>query len=195
MKTIDCRNMACPAPVITTKRALEEAGGEAIRIIVDPGAPRENVTRFAASRGYAVQESPYDDGYALTIGDSGHAHSQPSTGSATAGKSVILVGSDSLGGGSEELGRLLMKNFIITLLDMERLPDRMLFLNSGVLLTTEGSEVLEALDALGNRGVEILSCGVCLDFYHKKEQLKAGTVTNMFTIAESLMEAGTVTRL
>jgi selenium metabolism protein YedF len=110
-------------------------------------------------------------------------------------KTVILVASDRLGDGADELGRLLMKNFIITLLDLERLPDRMLFLNSGVLLTSEGSEVLEALEALGNRGVEVLSCGVCLDFYHKKEKLKAGTVTNMFTIAESLMQAGSVIRL
>lgn len=107
----------------------------------------------------------------------------------------MLITSDRLGNGADELGRLLMKNFIITLLDLERLPDRMLFVNSGALLTTEGSEVLEALDALGNKGVEILTCGVCLDFYHRKDKLMAGSVTNMLTIAESLMEAGTVIRL
>ncbi len=71
----------------------------------------------------------------------------------------------------------------------------MLFVNSGVLLTTEGSEVLEALEELGNQGVEVLSCGVCLDFFHRKEKLRAGAVTNMFTIAESLMQAGSIVRL
>jgi len=187
--------MNCPAPVITTKRALEEAGGETIRIILDPGAPRENVTRFAAGRGFTVQEAPFEDGYALTIGGGEPMPVDRATETAPAGKTVILVTSDRLGEGADELGRLLMKNFIITLLDLERLPDRMLFLNSGVLLTTQGSEVLEALEALGNRGVEILSCGICLDFYHKKDRLKAGAATNMFTTAESLMEAGSVIRL
>jgi selenium metabolism protein YedF len=187
--------MACPAPVITAKRALEEAGGETIQVIVDTGAPRENVTRFAAGRGYTVHEAPFENGFALTIGGGEAAPVDMPKEEAPAKKTVILVTSDQLGNGAEELGRLLMKNFIITLLDLERLPDRMLFLNSGVLLTTEGSEVLEALEALGNRGVEILSCGVCLDFFHKKESLKAGTVTNMFTIAESLMKAGSVIRL
>ncbi|MRR59099.1 MAG: sulfurtransferase-like selenium metabolism protein YedF [Deltaproteobacteria bacterium] len=195
MKIIDCRNMACPAPVITTKRALEESGGDTIQIIVDPGAPRENVTRFAAGRGYTVQEATFEDGYVLTIGGTEQTPAKATPIEGPAKKTVFIVTSDRLGDGADDLGRLLMKNFIITLLDLERLPDRMLFLNSGVLLTTEGSEVLEALDDLGNRGVEILSCGVCLDFYHKKEQLKAGTVTNMFTIAESLMNAGSVIRL
>jgi selenium metabolism protein YedF len=187
--------MACPVPVITTKRALEEAGGETVQVIVDPGAPRENVTRFAAGRGYTVQEAPFEDGYALTIGEGEPVTAERATEEISTKKTVILVASDRLGDGADELGRLLMKNFIITLLDLERLPDRMLFLNSGVLLTSEGSEVLEALEALGNRGVEVLSCGVCLDFYHKKEKLQAGTVTNMFTIAESLMQAGSVIRL
>lgn len=188
--------MACPAPVVTTKRALEEAGGEAVRVLVDPGAPRENVTRFAANRGFAVAESETDGGFALTITSSGSTAAEPvRTVTGKGGKTVMLVASDRLGDGPEELGRLLMKNFIITLLDLAELPDRMLFVNTGVLLTTEGSEVLEALEQLGNRGVEVLSCGVCLDFFHRKEKLAAGSVTNMFTIAESLMGAGSVVRL
>ncbi|GLI36949.1 sulfurtransferase-like selenium metabolism protein YedF [Geobacter hydrogenophilus] len=196
MKIIDCRNMACPAPVVTTKRALEEAGGEAVQVLVDPGAPRENVTRFAENRGFAVSEAETDNGFTLTITSPGSAPAVPvRTVADRGGKSVILVASDRLGDGPEELGRLLMKNFIITLLDLAELPDRMLFVNTGVLLTTEGSEVLEALESLGNRGVEVLSCGVCLDFFHRKDKLVAGSVTNMFTIAESLMGAGSVVRL
>ncbi len=195
MKTTDCRNMACPAPVVTTKRALEEAAGEAVQVLVDPGAPRENVTRFAQNRGYAVEESAVEGGFSLTISPAGAPRSPVPEKGQRSGQTVMLVPSDRLGEGPEELGRLLMKNFIITLLDLEELPDRMLFLNSGVLLTTEGSEVLEALDKLGNRGVEVLSCGACLDFFHRKEKLKAGGVTNMFTIAESLVQAGLVVRL
>ncbi|WP_306534775.1 sulfurtransferase-like selenium metabolism protein YedF [Geobacter sp.] len=196
MKVIDCRNMACPAPVVTTKRALEEAGGETVQVLVDQGAPRENVTRFAENRGFAVSEAETDGGFALTITASGSAVAEPvRTVAGEGGKTVMLVASDRLGDGPEELGRLLMKNFIITLLDLKEIPDRMLFVNTGVLLTTEGSDVLQALEQLGNRGVEVLSCGVCLDFFHRKEKLVAGTVTNMFTIAESLMGTGSVVRL
>lgn len=194
MKIVDCRNMACPVPVVTAKRALEEAAGEAVRVLVDPGAPRENVTRFAANRGYDVKESVAEGGFALTI--SGGAAQRPTTErKQRGGGTVMLVASDRMGEGPEELGRLLMKNFIITLLDLEELPDRMLFINSGAFLTTEGSEALEALDKLGNRGVEVLTCGACLDFFNRKDKLRAGVTTNMFTIAESLSQAGSVIRL
>lgn len=195
MKIVDCRNMACPVPVVTAKRALEEARGETVQVLVDPGAPRENVTRFAVTRGYLVEESAVEGGFALTI-SAGVAGERPVPAeSQRSGGTVMLVGSDRLGDGPEELGRLLMKNFIITLLDLGELPDRMLFVNTGVSLTTEGSEVLEALEKLGNRGVEVLSCGACLDFFNRKEKLRAGAVTNMFTIAESLIQAGSVIRL
>ncbi|GFO56572.1 selenium metabolism protein YedF [Geomonas sp. Red276] len=193
MKSLDVRGMACPMPVVSVKRALESAE-DGLRVLLDDGAPRENVTRFAAGRGYTVQEEVIEGGFALTI----TVGEQPPTESVTAAKEgpvVMLIGTDRLGEGPEELGRLLMKNYIITLLDLDKLPDRMFFVNSGVLLATEGSEVLEALEALGNRGVEVLSCGVCLDYFKKRETLAAGAVTNMFTIAESMMKASSVIRL
>lgn len=193
MKTIDCRNMACPLPVVTVKRALEETPGEALQVFLDDGAPRENVARFAVNRGFAVTETAVDGGVALVITGDG---SPVTVGSGTAvGPTVMLIASDRLGDGPEELGRLLMKNFIITLLELERLPDRILFVNSGVLLATDGSEVVEALEKLGDRGVEILSCGICLDYFHRRNKLRAGEVTNMFAIAESLLSAGSVVRV
>jgi selenium metabolism protein YedF len=191
MKDLDVRGLSCPAPVVSVKRALETGEGE-LRVLLDDGAPRENVRRFAEGRGYAVQEERLEGGFALTLSSTG----RPESKSAPAeGRAVMLIGSDRLGDGPEELGRLLMRNFIITLLELSELPDRMLFINTGVLLTVAGSEVIEALEALGNRGVEVLSCGVCLDFFHKKETLAAGGVTNMFTIAENLLGARSVIRL
>jgi selenium metabolism protein YedF len=185
--------MACPLPVVAVKRALEEGGGELLQVLLDDGAPRENVTRFAVSRGFTVSETAMEGGYALEITGTGEA-----TGKAQgtkSGSTVMLIASDCLGNGPEDLGRLLMKNFIITLLDVAEAPDRMLFLNTGIMLTTEGSEALEALEKLGNLGVEVLSCGACLDFFHRKDKLVAGSVTNMFTIAESILQAGSVIRL
>ncbi len=192
MKTIDCRNMACPLPVVTVKRALEEAGGEAVRVLLDDGAPRENVARFAANRGFTVEETPAKEGCVLTI--TGAPVEPRAPVERKTGGVALLVTSDRLGDGPEELGRLLMKNFIITLLDVAEPPDRIFFVNTGVLLATEGSEVLEALERLGDRGAEVLSCGVCLDFFNRRDKLRAGAVTTMFTIAESLLSAGSVVR-
>lgn len=192
MKELDVRGMACPMPVVSVKRALE-GEQDTLKVLLDDGAPRENVKRFAEGRGYQVQEAQVSGGFALTI--SGSEKGEAKAAAEKGGATVMLIGSDRLGDGPEELGRLLMKNFIITLIDLPEPPDRMLFLNTGVLLTSEGSEVIEALEALGNRGVEVLSCGVCLDYFKKKESLAAGTVTNMFTIAESLLTARSVVRL
>jgi selenium metabolism protein YedF len=82
-----------------------------------------------------------------------------------------------------------MRSFLKTLLDMEIKPSRLILINSGVRLATEGSEVLETLRSLTEKGIEILSCGTCLDFYELKEKLKVGKISNMYDIAQSLLEA------
>ena len=183
MRTIDCRNMSCPLPVVTVKRALEEAPD--VVVLLDDGAPRENVGRYARNNGYTVVETQ-GDGF-VTLHITGGAPME--AGGARVAGTAVYVSSDRMGDGPEELGRLLMKNFIITLLDCANLPSRMFFVNSGVLLATEGSEVLEPLQKLEASGVEIASCGVCLDFFGRKELLRAGRVTNMLSIAESLLGA------
>lgn len=192
MNTIDCRKMACPAPVISVKKALEDMGE--IRVLLDDGAPRENVTRFAVNRGFIVREEHGDNGWILTItaGTSGKIKPQPETKS---GGVVFLITSDRLGDGPDELGRLLMKNLLHSLLEAGDLPSRMLFMNSGVRLTTEGSDVLEALDKLAGMGVEILSCGLCLDFFGIKDKLISGNTTNMLTTVDTMLSNERVIRL
>jgi selenium metabolism protein YedF len=189
MNTIDCRNMTCPAPVISVKKALENVGE--IRVLLDDGAPRENVTRFAVNRGFIVQEEREDNGWVLTITAGTLANITTSKSDAV----VFLITSDRLGDGPDELGRLLMKNLIHSLLEAGDLPSRMLFLNSGVRLTTEGSDVLEALDKLSGMGVEILSCGLCLDFFGIKDKLLSGGTTNMLTTVETILGNERVIRL
>lgn len=193
MKTIDCRNMACPAPVITVKKALEEQGE--LLVLLDDGAPRENVGRFARNRGCLVSEQPDGaGGWALTV-SAGAGTTQPAAPGPAGGERVLLITSNRLGDGPEELGMLLMKNFIHTLLETAEPPSRIFFLNTGVFLTTEGSDVLEALEKLAGMGVEILSCGLCLDFFGRKEKLRSGATTNMLTTAEALLGAARVIRL
>ena len=127
METIDCRNLSCPAPVINVKKALQEHSE--IRVLLDDGAPRENVTRFSRNRGCRVSEERDGSGWVLTIsGSAGTVHPDPEA--ASQGSRVVMITSDRLGDGPEELGRLLMRNFVHTLLETAELPARMLFLNT-----------------------------------------------------------------
>jgi len=108
---------------------------------------------------------------------------------------VILVGTDRLGRGSDELGGVLMRSFLYTLTQLPSPPDTLIFVNSGVYLTTEGSPVLEELTQLQDKGTEILSCGTCLEYFQLKERLAVGRVTNMYEIAEKLLSPGRVLSL
>jgi selenium metabolism protein YedF len=107
----------------------------------------------------------------------------------------MLISTDSFGHGPEELGKLLMKNFIITLLEVPSQADRIFLINRGVLLAVAGSEVLEPLTKLANTGVEIFACGVCLDYFSVRDRLAIGSVTNMYTIAEALTSPGSLIKI
>ncbi|WP_332842473.1 sulfurtransferase-like selenium metabolism protein YedF [Paraclostridium sp. AKS81] len=98
----------------------------------------------------------------------------------------IFINSDKMGTGNDELGQVLIKGYIYTLTESKPYPKSILFVNSGIKLTTENEATVENLKILQDAGVEILSCGTCLDYYGLKEELKVGTVTNMYTIVESM---------
>ncbi len=191
MSTLDCRTLPCPAPVLAVKKALQSS--QELQVLLDDGAPRENVSRFARNRGYTVQEERCGDTWQLTI--SGENRQPESTTEQPDQLTVMLVGSDALGKGPEALGKLLMKTYLTTLVESPLLPSRMLFLNSGVLLTCAGSEVLEPLEKLAGMGVEIYSCGLCLDYFSLKEKLCVGATTNMFSTIENLLTADKVINL
>jgi selenium metabolism protein YedF len=111
------------------------------------------------------------------------------------GPVVVAVGSAEMGNGDPRLGRILMKSFLYSLTQLEELPQTVLFFNGGVRMTTEGSESIEDLKALEAQGVEILSCGTCLDFYGLKDKLRVGGITNMYVIAQTMAEAGNVVKI
>lgn len=187
MKEIDCRGMACPQPVITTKKALEEMSQGEFILIVDNPSARDNVERFAKTQGATVDIKEKGNDFYLHIKKGGACDLAESTQKAE--KVVVYINSNLMGVGEEALGAILMRAFLKTLLDLKPLPSKLIFVNSGVWLTTEGSEVLESIKALSNKGVEILSCGTCLDFYSLKEKLRVGIISNMFDIAQSLLDA------
>jgi selenium metabolism protein YedF len=192
MKTIDCRGMTCPQPVVETKKALEAAGSQEFLILVDNPTSRENVSRFAASQGYRVHVSEKQGYSALTIrkGEKVGEEGGPFSKAADAGDLVFFLDSDSLGRGSEELGGVLMRSFLHTLAEAELKPGKVILVNSGVKLACEGSAVLDDLRAIDSQGVEILACGTCLSYFAIKDRLRVGRVSNMYEILETLAQAG-----
>lgn len=185
MKEVDARGLTCPQPVILTKKALEEISEGEVITIVDNITAKENVSRLASNLSCSFEVSGRDGCHYIRI---------KKTAAGGAAKEVnqdivILAGTDKLGQGDEALGGLLMKSYTYALTEVAPLPKAMLFINSGVKLTSEGSAVLENLEKLAAQGVEIVSCGTCLDFYQLKEKLKVGTIGNMYAIIEKMHAA------
>ena len=196
-KLVDCRGLACPQPVIQTKKAMAEA--ETVMTIVDNDTAKMNVSRMAGKEGYAVEVEEKDDGIYLHLTKAG-ALSEQTTAPAPptegrVGRTVLLIPSDGMGRGDDELGGILIRSFLYTLNEVEPLPDTIVFVNAGVKLTVEDSLVLEDLQFLEQRGVEILACGTCLGHFGLKEKVAIGEISNMYTIAETLLGAGKVVAL
>jgi selenium metabolism protein YedF len=191
---LDCRDLSCPAPVIKTKQALESAPGATLQVTADMGPPRENIIRFAKSRGFSVQEEE-NNGFAVITISPATSSVLSATSNNSISTSAILIASERFGVGPDELGKLLIKNLVITLLELPVQPEKIFFINSGVILTTEGSELIEPLTKLNDAGIEILSCGICLDYYGLREKLAVGSITNMYTIAETLMIVNNAVRI
>lgn len=194
MKTLDCRVQKCPAPVVETRKQILAEPGHPLTVLVGDDTARQNVSRMAASLGYQIRSTPADGGFALLLSPDTDPASQTVASSPVLGKTVVYVASDCMGNGSDELGRLLMRNFLFTLNELETPPDAVLFVNAGVKLTTTGSEVIEALEKLACNGADIASCGLCLDFFGLKDQLQIGRATNMLDTIEQMGQATRVIR-
>jgi selenium metabolism protein YedF len=194
MVEIDSRGKACPQPVIMTKEALEALGERELTLIVDNPSSCENVERFVRSQGCSVEVERKGQDFYLHIQKGKVCDEVKGTQKEKLKRVVVYINSHLLGVGDEKLGSILMKTFLKTLLDLEPKPFRLILINSGVRLASEGSEVLETLRNLSEQGVEILSCGTCLDFYGLKEKVKVGVISNMYEIAQSLLEADRLVR-
>ena len=198
VKEIDCRKLTCPLPVVNTKKALEQAQGENLLVVVDNIVSRDNVRRFVQSQGHEVKIEERGGGlFYMHITPNPEAGKKPAGAAnvATTGGVVVFITTDQLGVGEERLGQILMKAFLNTLHDSEPKPEKILFINNGVKLTTEGSEVLDSLAALTADGVQIMSCGTCLNYYGILDKLRLGIVGNMYDIVNSLLEAGKVIKI
>lgn len=199
-KRINARGLACPQPVILTKKALEGIKDGVIEITVDNKPASENVLRFAKNSGCGAEVKKTGKNFIVRITKlssdiTKNATCEAGKGEMKAKSIVFSVLSDTIGGGSEELGKILMKAFFSTLLELKPRPQKLVFMNSGVKLTVEGSEFLDYLVELEKEGIEFLVCGTCLDYFEIKDKIKVGKVSNFLEITQTFLQADKVIRM
>lgn len=201
MVQVNAMGDACPIPVVKTLRALQELGGAGtVQTLVDNEIAVQNLIRLAESKGCSVTTEKRGEKefcVTLTAKDAvSKAVDEPvrCTVPAERKKTVVVVSADHMGEGDDALGKVLIKGFLFALTQQETLPTTVLFYNGGARLTCEGSASLEDLKTLSMLGVEILTCGTCLDHYGLTDKLQVGGVTNMYVITEKQMQADLVVR-
>ncbi len=197
-KQLDARGLACPQPVILTRKALAQADEMVLTVLVDNGIAKENLLRLAASLGYdanargeeremqvVIKKQLGDD----DLGQEALVEDCQLPGTSSGGIGVFIT-SEILGEGSDELGRLLMKSFLYALSERDVPPEKLALMNGGVKLAISQSPALTDLKALAASGTQIFVCGTCLDYFGLKDQLAVGQISNMYDIQEALLSVG-----
>ena len=199
-KTLDARGLACPAPVLMTKDAVEKDKLDTVKVIVDNEAAKENVSRFLGSQQFSVTTAEEGSDYKICaqhqdymMGTISKPEDSPQpTVSGQKQKIMVLIATDRLGIGDDELGKKLIISFIKTIKEMGDELWRLVLVNNGVQLTIDDSPVLEDLVAYENDGLTILVCGTCLTHFGLLEAKKVGETTNMLDIVTAMQLADKV---
>lgn len=203
MRVVDTKGQLCPAPLIAAKKALKEtAEGESFIILTDNQTSFDNLCRFIKDNKADYQVSEAGGIWTMTISKNStgaepinvEEYCSSSVPQFEKGNFIVVVTSDRMGEGDDQLGRLLLSNFIIALKDLDKLPRKMVFYNNGVKLATKSSPVIEHLKDLEKMGVDIILCATCVNYYSLESVLGTGTVSNMYTIAETMASAGNIVR-
>ena len=190
VKFIDAKGLACPQPVLLTKKALEQEND--VTVIVDNEPAVENIKRLGNNMGCTLHTDKQEDG-SFQIHLSREAGKSPAASldvSCATGPLVIAISSDRMGRGDDELGYVLIRSFIHTMLSLDPLPHTVIFYNTGVKLTVKDSEVLDDLKELEKKGVAIIVCGTCTNYFGISHNLGVGTISNMYDIASAMAAAG-----
>lgn len=194
---IDCKGLVCPEPVLKTKKALEDLPNDSVLdVLVDNLASQENVVRFANKQGFTTQVDDLgNDNYKVNIikGYECSVVSKEESNQSLFQNKVLFIKDDKVG--ENELGSMLVVGFLKSILELPKPPKTIICVNKAVLLTTapEDSDITNIFKALEEKGIEIFSCGVCLDFYEVADKLKVGKIGNAYGTVEALFESeGTI---
>ena len=206
-KIVDARGLACPLPVVNAKKAAEEMKeGGILSVLVDNEIAVQNLQKFAKQKGFeSTGEKKAEKEYEVTIQVTANGMTAPVQEEAVLEEPVcspdsrkngmvVVLSANVMGTGDEKLGKALMKAFVFAVTKQDLLPETIVCYNTGAYLTCEDADTLEDLRSLEAEGVNILTCGTCLDFYGIKEKLAVGSVTNMYEIVEKMENAKTVVR-
>ncbi len=194
-KEIDCRGLACPAPVLQTKEAMEKDHPDVIKVVVDNEASKQNVSRFMESQNLEVSvQQEGTDFHVIGMRQEEVVPEEPVVESPETEqkKIMVMVANDRMGHGDDELGKKLMVSFLKTLKEMGDELWRLVFVNNGVKLTIDGSDVLPVAQGLEKDGVHILVCGTCLTHFNLLEKKQVGETTNMLDIVTAMQLADKV---
>ncbi|MGL5663953.1 MAG: sulfurtransferase-like selenium metabolism protein YedF [Cetobacterium sp.] len=194
MIKVNAIGQTCPIPVIMTKNALKEITEGSIEVSIDNKISKENIEKFSKEMGFSFTTREENGIFFIQINKTINETSSNSSTSNDENNTIIVIASDKMGDGETALGETLMKGFIYTLTEMESLPKAILFYNKGVFLTASNETTIKDLRILEERGVEILSCGACLNFYHLENNIAVGSITNMYNIIEKQTKANKVIR-
>lgn len=200
MKEIDAKGLACPTPVLYTKAAMEEGNADVLRVIVDNEASMENVLRFLESNDYKVSTDRQGDYFEITgrldtaspRTDIDPVVKKNIEKNIEDKKIMVMCGSDRMGFGDDELGLKLMISFLKTLEEMGPELWRLVFVNNGVKLTVQDSEVLPILKKYTKKEITIMVCGTCLTHFNLLKKKKVGETTNMLDIVTAMQLADKV---
>lgn len=193
--TIDARGLRCPQPLMLTKKALTElSAGDSLRVLIDNEISKNNLLRFLRDHGVTPEVSCAQGVYTLLLKKPAE---MPQTGEAAsycaeqkpAGGSVIVINNRGMGSGSDELGAILLQACVNTLKEVSPLPAAILCYNGGVFVTKEGAPTVPALAELVKKGVTLLVCGTCIDYFELQNQVAVGTISNMYDILQQLSTA------
>ena len=203
-QTLDVRGKKCPIPVVETKKMLATLHeGDIVEVAVDNVIAVQNLSKMAKQKNFPASSQKIDeDNYLVTIKVVGASSNKTAEiaeetvciPDSRLNKTVVVLSSDKMGEGDEKLGHILMKGFIYALTEQDNLPEAVLLYNNGAKLSVQGSDSLADLKLLESQGVEILTCGTCLNHYGLTEKLGVGSITNMYAIVEKEMQARTIVR-
>lgn len=204
-KIIDAKGKNCPIPVIMAKKEIDN-GNVNFVVEVDNKIANENLKKLGNSMSFEIKSQEVNGIFKVHFLKAGRDNNKSEICEECneiieeikkdkLGTWSIFIGKEIIGSGSEELGKSLIKMYFYTMAESDDLPKSILFMNEGVKVPTLNEQVVEHLKGLEKKGVEILVCGTCLNFYGLEEELKVGKVSNMYEISNYMKAASKVITL
>ena len=203
MRIVDTKGQKCPLPIIETRKALREClAGETFMVITDNNTAFSNISRFlndnkiqfSVSEAKDIRTFTITNEKSVTLTTPSEDYCEVSEPLFPKGDYAVVISSELMGQGDDELGRRLIKSFFVALSCLDKMPSSVMFYNSGVKLTVKDSEVIDILHEIENKGVELIICGTCVDHYKIAERISIGKLSDMFIITQKLSETGNIIR-